>query len=62
MEKLSSQEVKELSREPFHWIFNPVPINVDCKSTKNNQRIVNLLEQRQRQKKLTQDSRLRLTR
>ena len=71
MEKLSSQEVKELSREPFHWIcnpmcmlfgiFNPVPINVDCKSTKNNQRIVNLLEQRQRQKKLTQDSRLRLT-
>ena len=63
MEKLSS---------PFHWIcnpmcmlfgiFNPVPINVDCKSTKNNQRIANPLEQRQRQKKLTQDSRLRLTR
>ena len=62
MEKLSSQEVKELSREPFHWIFNPVPINVDCKSTNVNQRIANLLEQRQRQKKLTQDSRLRLTR
>ena len=41
MEKLSSQEVKELSREPFHWICNPVPINVDCKSTKNNQRIAN---------------------
>ena len=61
MEKLSSQEVKELSREPFHWICNPVPINVDCKSTNVNQRIANLLEQRQRQKKLTQDSRLRLT-
>ena len=63
MEKLSS---------PFHWIcnpmfmlfgiFNPFPINVDCKSTNVNQRIANLLEQRQRQKKLTQDSRLRLTR
>ena len=70
MEKLNSQEVKELSSEPFHWIcnpmcmlfgiFNPVPINVDCKSTNVNQRIANPLEQRQ--KKLTQDSRLRLTR
>ena len=62
MEKLINQEIKELSREPFHWICNPVPINVDCKSTNVNQRIANLLEQRQRQKKLTQDSRLRLTR
>ena len=51
MEKLNSQEIKELSSEPFHWICNPmcmlfgicnpVPINVDCKSTKNNQRIAN---------------------